>query len=490
MTPPLDPQGNKNNAQAMRLRILNVLPAATYQMDQFLKLVDVVVGDLSETAAVEVGQQPRLHLNAAFVAKYCRRDEHLLMLILHELYHFILGHTRLFPRLTVAHNILFDVVINAMLCRQFREKPYVTFFEVINSATRFPGRLLRPPAGWLEGQPYFAPAASDKERQVMQLLYGERSATVTYHEIFELMKEEVEILWAYCPKNGRDGRPSRRRIKGGFVLLGDHFGENLSGIHDSVALQDELLKEILSRVTRRWPDDAQRILGRGAGGEPLNYILPQSRNPRAAFLHALKGLLAKAGVLHPGPGAPRAREQRMSSYAYSSVLPNWRDRQAFSRMVLYGVAPILYANKGQHPRPRWISQVAHIYVDVSGSMANALPWLVGALDPLQRRGACRLYAFSTVVDPIKPGALIGGLIKNTLGTNIHCVCDHILSFRKTETPRQVVLLTDGATGQPAQAEIDALKARHICIHAGVVEGGTHEDLALFAQSIEDLPAFQ
>jgi hypothetical protein len=35
--------------------------------------------------------------------------EKLLMLIMHELHHVLLGHTRLFPRLTQIDNLVFDV---------------------------------------------------------------------------------------------------------------------------------------------------------------------------------------------------------------------------------------------------------------------------------------------------------------------------------------------------------------------------------------------
>ena len=38
------------------------------------------------------------------------------LLILHELYHVILGHTRLFSRVSPIDNIVFDAVINSMLC--------------------------------------------------------------------------------------------------------------------------------------------------------------------------------------------------------------------------------------------------------------------------------------------------------------------------------------------------------------------------------------
>ena len=67
---------------------------------------------------------------------------------MHELWHVILAHTRLYPRPTGAHNIAFDAVINAGLAREFPGPEYRGFFEAVNPAETFPGLLLRPPEGW------------------------------------------------------------------------------------------------------------------------------------------------------------------------------------------------------------------------------------------------------------------------------------------------------------------------------------------------------
>jgi len=134
---------------SLKARILNALPAATYQMDRFLSLVDIVISDLAPTACVDSGPQPKMHVNPEFIAKYCRYDEQLLMVVLHELYHIILGHTQLFPRSTEAHNIAFDAYINALLCHQFKDNPLcLEFFRSIYGSKNFPARLLRPPSGW------------------------------------------------------------------------------------------------------------------------------------------------------------------------------------------------------------------------------------------------------------------------------------------------------------------------------------------------------
>ena len=109
-------------------RLVNCLPAATFEMETFCRLAGIEVSDKIPTAAVECTLRPRLLINPAFINKYCQEDEHLFLLVMHELWHIILAHTRMYPRATLAHNIAFDAIINAGLSRQFPGPEYRGFF--------------------------------------------------------------------------------------------------------------------------------------------------------------------------------------------------------------------------------------------------------------------------------------------------------------------------------------------------------------------------
>ena len=133
----------------------------------------------------------------------------------------------------------------------------------------------------------------------------------------------------------------------------------------------------------------------------------------------------------------------------TSVCPDIKDRLAYGRQVLWGKPPVLFSTSVNCPRLRLIPrEAAHVYLDVSGSMDAELPWLGAALDPLERRGAIRLYAFSTIVSKVPPGGLFKDKIKNTYGTDINCVLRHLAELPKHKFPRQVVVLTDGYVGVP------------------------------------------
>src|SRR5688572_6165173 len=89
-------------------RILDCFPSESYALIALLKLLDIEESRDVPTAAVECRMQPRLLVNPDFVDLHAFTPERLLMLVMHELHHVLLGHTRLFPRVTPAQNFVFD----------------------------------------------------------------------------------------------------------------------------------------------------------------------------------------------------------------------------------------------------------------------------------------------------------------------------------------------------------------------------------------------
>lgn len=307
----------------------------------------------------------------------------------------------------------------------------------------------------------------------MGMLYGSQSASVTYQEILDLLK---------------DGMPKSPGAKGDFVLLGDHDGLNRRGKTDDSAVADGMIKDVLKRLTEKWPDGASLKTGRGDGRDAFDFLMPAPRPPRAEFLEALKRLLGKAGVLRPEPGSPYAWKRVKCGLETTAVLPNWRDRHAYSREALMDSAPLLYHSEVAVSRPRWRPrEFAHVYIDVSGSMSKNLPWLAGALDSLQRQGACRLYAFSTIVAPIIRGRLLNTKISNTFGTDINCVYEHALGLPGSQCPRRAVVITDGMTGKPKNMLVDAWARKQIMLYAGLVGDCDSSDLKGYAVQMEMLP---
>jgi hypothetical protein len=270
-------------------------------------------------------------------------------------------------------------------------------------------------------------------------------------------------------------------------LLGDHDDSTGDGEKDQAATYDELFRSILERVTSGWPPEANYGSGRGGGSHIFDFLMPKPKLPRTKFLIALRKLFDKAGVLRPDYCTPYAWKRVQYGQKISTYIPNWRDRRAPAKEILFGDSPFLYKAEMKQHRLRWTPRnVAHVYVDVSGSMNAELPWLAGALDPLHRQGLIRLYAFSTVVDEVRRGTLLSGKIKYTSGTDINCVYNYVLSLSPQIMPRKVVLLTDGYTGIPRGELHSQLIQKRIDLYVGIIEGSPNV-LSAVAKHLEVMP---
>ena len=289
-------------AAAIRERIFNVLPAASYQMEKLFGLFDIDFSNETETACVECRTTPRLLLNKGFLDEYCRDDGDLFLLILHELYHVILGHTRLFPRVSPIDNIVFDAVINSMLCRTVGRTVGTRLFTRINGYDSLPGRLLRPPPGWPDDFQGAITGLLPEERRIIDLLYGPaESSELTYRDIYELLCKELS---EWEPGNA--------------FLLGSHGSEQ----HE-----DGLLKEAVRLIVEGWPPPPFRITGRDQGRTAEKFWLRPADKPGSAFRKAFESVLRKCGV-HAGRGPAAYRRQVTSSLRTAeTVLPNARDRR-------------------------------------------------------------------------------------------------------------------------------------------------------------------
>jgi hypothetical protein len=461
--------------RSLRERIFSVVPAASFGMDKLLALADIVATEAVSTAAVECVARPRLLINPDFVARYCRTDEHLFMLVMHELHHVLLGHTRLFSRPTPAHNIAFDAIINAMLCHRFREPAYVSFFQETNPWSEFPGRLLRPAPGW-PTRPRPLPAdATHLECTVHGLLYS-RAGDVTYHEVYELL---LRLL----------GDRGQGTLIGEPLLLGDHDGEGGAGALDDTAERDPLVVQTLGRVVAEWPASDRGLAGRGRddGGQACGWTFELADSPSKLLRAALRRLLAKAGVY---AGMSRRRRVRLmpTSVGAQTVLPHITDRRAHAWRRLHGAPPVLWNGATREIRPRRDPRpVAHVYLDVSGSMNHVLPHLGAVLREPHRTGAIRLFVFSTVVDEAKPGDLGSQQLANTGGTHIRCVLDHLAAIPERVRPRRVVLLTDGYVGAVDAEDWEQLQVQLYVGLDQAVRQGNPERLAEVARHTEVLP---
>jgi hypothetical protein len=424
----------ETESHALADRILDCFPSGTYALSALLRLLDVVETRDVETAAVECRFQPRLLINPDFVDTWAATPEKLLMLVMHELHHVLLGHTRLFPRLTRVDNLVFDAIINALLCRMFRAPEHTAFFMDFYDASRFPDCLLRPPADWTPDGAVSVPLPLDgpamrRLTEVYLALYSPKGAS--YDELYDALRETVSELLA-----------------AGVVLLGDH-GDGTPGLRHSelqgmgsvdghLDERSPILFEVVRQIVERWPQPPDPIAGRSLPDLLRNESVqprPQRSN-RAVLRNLFRRLVDVRGHSSILPILDENPSEIMTP------LPAL-DRRSIVLGVL-GRPPLLHL--GELPMARRVAtgSKVHVYVDVSGSITGLKGALYGAVLDCREWIHPTVHLFSERVVDVSLAQLRRGVCSTTAGTSIACVADHLRRYQV----KRAVVLTDGYVGRP------------------------------------------
>lgn len=448
-------------------KLLASMSAATLEMETLAKLAGIVASRKIPTAAMECKHRPRLLINPDFVAENCKRNEHVFLLVMHELWHVMMAHTSLYPRVTRAQNVAFDAIINAGLARRFHSPEYFGFFDALNPPDKFPHLLLRPPVGWPHNPIYPDDIGPEGTKRILQQLYPAQpylnfSRQVTfYDEILNLIREDMRQRGI-----DPDGIP---------VLIGDHDSDDGEKIE---------VGGIIGGNIGDWNLVPPGFHIPGSGGYMNTYnsdVWNASYDARRAFATLLRRAI--------GPESGQYRRRTRTSVVEMSgtgVLPNPRDRMIHARRLL-GTVDTLWNQQSEvqvrQPKQR---NRAFVYFDVSGSMGQMIPYLLGLLTPYVVNDHARLYQFSTVVESVPLNSLKDGLVVSTGGTSIRCVFDHLL--KQSPTVHRALIVTDGYTGSPTPDHIAELSARNTKIHVVLPsESASQHDLANIATSMTILP---
>lgn len=440
--------------------VLDLTVAAPLALGSFVSVSAVEWSEGVRTACVECAHRPRLLLNPDFVKERCTTRERLAMLLLHELSHISLGHTRLYPRPTVLHNLAFDAVINARLVHSLQAGgidpgPYTALLESCYAPDEVPMFLLRPAPGWPRSDWDAAAEAPTALRSVHRRLYDAAEAErVTYTEILLALRE-----WAADNPDGVDGEALANRLLGGHGRTPEETAA-LSGGRDNAAA--ELLHPTLS---------ALGLEGEAAGARrSASLIEIDGHRAERRLQQALEKLLRR--VLTDEAG----RSGRHSSVRTPvlSVDPS-RDRRAAGRGLLArrfsAPKPLLFSSSVDERRPDRAAAV--VYVDVSGSMGDWIQRLHGALVPLRRLLTADVFAFSGAVDSTPLGQFVAGSVPTSWGTAIDPVLEHAvdLASRTHAPPRRALVLTDGWFTAPARPLAERLRSTGMELHVAVAGNG-------------------
>jgi hypothetical protein len=426
----------------------------TRALHALLTVAEIAWSTKITTACVSCAERSRLLLNPDFVGRYCGTPERLGMLVLHELSHVMLGHTRLFPRPTPLHNIAFDAVVNRSVLSMLQETGapmhrYAALLEEVYEPDRAPAFLLRPPPGWPARPDWNASRKNpDALRAIHRQLYGEGTAAlpsmlgVTYGEIMEALRGNVSVEAA-----------------GRATLLGAHGttpaeAGMLDGTRDA---------DLVASMPAVFETLQGELPGAGAG-LTRERVADATRN--RAIERQLRALILGATQSH-GNAATRVtyREREV-------VVPmRWQDRRASCRVALARAlgapVPLLFAGQVTTPRRRRVGVT--IYVDVSGSMWQLLPRLRRSLWALRHEVRPSVFWFSDQVVPAGACDIEDGAVLTSGGTSISAVLEHVMQTQPQGQP--VVVLTDGYLEQVSGPLVTKAVRWGARAHLGVVGGG-------------------
>ena len=415
-------------------RLRNMVLAAPYGLECLLSLLDIIETEDVPSAAVPIGGSPKMLINPTFVKNHCETDEKLFTLVLHELHHVLLGHTRLFRRITPAHNIAFDAVINAMLCRRQPEPEWTALFRHTYRADVWPEALLRPPKGF-PGTPLYPENMPQDIRQVIHSLYYSTSGT--FASVFERIPKLISVVLSQ-------------------KLLGNHTHDNRG-----ISLKDDpALFAAIRKIVERWPQPPDPKTGRSLNDviTELKLTIAAPPKPDAVVRYAIH--------LASQNGNQSGLHTKQISQVIDGVWPG-RDRRAFA-ISAGGFMPLLH--RTTLTKKKRASKPVYIYIDVSGSMHGYRKSIAEAALSCQRWIHPEIFLFSTQIHPVTIKQLKSGVIPTTGGTAGNVVTAHINKHK----PQGVVILTDGYVGSIPAKHHKACKQANIQVV--LTTGGFKSDL--------------
>ncbi len=468
--------------------LLDLSATRVFALESLLTVSSIEWSTDIKTACVECAERPRLLLNPDFVAEYCGTRERLAALILHELSHISLGHTRLYPRGGWAHNVAFDAIINRDLSFHFARtcdpEPYTALFTSSYGPAEDPFFILRPPEGWPDKPQWNLSRDCNPELGVIHrrlynpvLLHSRAGSTaqVTYGEIIAALHQGMDSYLLCATVEDVIDSVKGRLLGGHGSTPAERAAE--SGGRDAATAR--ALSELLSGIGGLLNDASEA----GDGGNSSFQTLEQVAKDRRLEL-ALQSMLRNCFVRR----RPRARAMRLETAGMMSVNRS-RDRRAAAREVIARKfdlpRPLLFVDETVRliPKPR----CAPIYLDVSGSMSGLVESLHAALVPLRRQLKPDIYAFSTTVDRIAPEEFEKRRVSTTFGTSIQPVVDHVVGLGRGKGPHDVLVLTDGYFDMPRKNTAAVLRAAGARLHLGVIGNGPLHEREPWVTSSKRLP---
>jgi hypothetical protein len=344
-----------------------------------------------------INEEGTLLYNGKFKDKFVSSPEDLFSLIFHETLHIVFQ--SFIYDCGPIENLAADAIINAVISQLYsRESGGGNFFRKIYREEGIEG-LLRPRSRM----------QSSRFDRLYQALYTSwRRESITTGEMIQTLKillhdQKIEV-----------------------VLLGGHFvrGKEKEG----TPKLEPVDRETAGRIAE---DIKKDIAGsRDAGYYPtISELLMEALESRLSIRRAL--LLSYTTEKK----IDRFKEEFRQRHSIVSPIPLYPSKKDLV-LLASGLLPVYFHNKLNRPRQK--NHGLAIYLDVSGSVNDSLPEILGILRRLQRE-VTSVYQFSNEVVETSMRELTRGRIATTYGTSFDAVAKSILD----NAYGKAVVITDG-----------------------------------------------
>jgi len=375
--------------------------------------------------------------NREFVAKSIASREDLFSLIFHELLHIVFQ--SFIYDCGPVENLAADAIINAVISQLYSaESGGGKLFIKLYRKEGVEG-LLRPRSS----------LQNSRFERLYQALYTSwRRESLTTGEMIQTLKillhdEMVSIL-----------------------LLGGHFlkGEAKQGTQ----VPEPLDRETAARIA----EDIKKDI---AGGRRAGYYPTISE----LLMEALESKLSIRRSLLLGYATDRKidrfKEEFRERHSIVSPIPLYPSKKDLV-LLASGLLPLYFHNRLN--RPKWKKKGIAIYLDVSGSVNDHLPEILGILRRLQNE-ITSIYQFSNRVVETSMRELTRGRIATTYGTSFDAVAKSILD----NAYEKAVVITDGYSSIESELQ-KQMKGKGVRILT-ILFGGASEknDFAQFGEVI-------
>ncbi len=426
--------------------VMNSLPAWHFGVDALLRLVGIEETTSVATACVSCGEYSTLRINPDFCAAHANTPQKMTMLILHEMHHIVLGHTRLFPRGDSLDNIVFDAVINAMLCHAHPDPASTALFRDFYDENNPILCLLRPASGWSPTGLAVTPPGLRNKPALAALHRKLYKSGCTYHELRDALLQSGLVI-----------EIDLKQLLGGHGAGDDDQQDFESQSLGSIA---PALAGAIQSIVDRWPKS--EMIPIGAFDSLFNRSTVKVPRTKREELRALIRKVSRSGA------RADVKKRSRSRLAINSPIP-CHDRRGVVLRAL-GAPPMLHAHQIDYRRKVPDGERVHVYMDVSGSMTEYIPPLYGAIQDCRECVLPIVHLFSTMVADVTLQQLIEGHVITTGGNDISCVVAHM----KAHQVRRAVIVTDGYVGHVNNA-IESEFMKRVFVGAALTGATTTRD---------------